>query len=105
MNAIEICEQVNKLHTAMLFRPKKDSNKDYDISCNMDIYTSVCEDMEDIAKRDLVEKKGKGWTVIDAFTASAVVQVFNKLGAEQQKKFKTFRMDTIVDFTWKVLAK
>ena len=104
MNAIEICQQVNKLHTALLFRPKEDSNNDYDISCDMDIYTSVCEDMEDIAKRDLLPKKGKGWVIIDAFTASAVVQVYDKLNETQQAKFKTFRMDTIVDFTWKVVA-
>ena len=104
MNAIEICQQVNKLHTALIFRPKKDSTNDYDISCDMDIYTEVNEDMEDIAKRDFMKKKGKGWVIIDAFTASAVVQVYDKLNETQQAKFKTFRMDTIVNFTWKVVA-
>ncbi len=105
MNAIEICQQVNKLHTALLFRPKKGSTNDYDISCDMDIYTEVNEDMEDIAKREFMKKHGIGWVAIDAFTASAVVQIFDKLSEKNQTKFKTFRMNTIVDFTWKVMAK
>lgn len=105
MNAIEICQQVNKLHTALLFRPKKDSTNDYEISCDMGIYTEVIEDMEDIAKREFIEKKGKGWVIIDAFTASAVVQIYDMLKPKQQAKFKTFRMKTIVDFTWKAVTK
>ena len=43
----------------------------------------------------------KGWVYIDAFTASAVSQIFKAINEKNQFKFNCLPIQTIIDFTWK----
>jgi hypothetical protein len=45
--------------------------------------------------------KKKGWFYFDAFTASAMKAVHDALSPENQAKFDTINLPTLVDFTWK----
>lgn len=59
--------------------------------------------------RKIVETKGyamvENCILIDLFTARAVVQVLDALSPENKAKMLTFDAVTMVDLTWKLLAK
>lgn len=55
--------------------------------------------------KELSTGKKKGWIMLDSFTASAMLQVYNAMNSEQQSKYNTFHFLKLVDFTWKVLKK
>ncbi len=43
----------------------------------------------------------KGWMLMDAFTASALLAVFNALKPESQARFDNIPLGKLVDFAWK----
>ena len=45
----------------------------------------------------------RGWTLIDSFTASALVAVYKALGPESQAKFNNLPLGKLVDFCWKAV--
>lgn len=45
----------------------------------------------------------KGWVLVDSFTASAVVQVFDALKEANQIKFGSMPLLRIVNVTWKLV--
>lgn len=55
--------------------------------------------------KEMFTGKKKGWIVLDAFTSSAMLQVYNAMNPEQQSKYNTIHFLRLVDFTWKVLRK
>lgn len=46
----------------------------------------------------------KGWTLVDLFTASAMLKVFEALKDENKVKFDRLHINTLVDFTWKHIS-
>ena len=46
----------------------------------------------------------KGWTLVDLFTASAMVKVYDTLKDENKGKFDRLHINTLVDFTWKHIS-
>ncbi len=46
----------------------------------------------------------KGWTLLDLFTASAMLKVYEALKDENKTKFDRLHINTLVNFTWKQIA-
>lgn len=46
----------------------------------------------------------KGWIMLDTFTASAMLAVYNGLRPEMQEKFDKISLPRLIDFTWKHVA-
>ena len=44
-------------------------------------------------------------TIVDGFTASAVVQVFDALNSDSKKLLLNFNLNKIVDIVWKIINK
>jgi len=45
-----------------------------------------------------------GWTLLDLFTASAMLNVYNALKDENKTKFNQLHINTLVNFTWKQIS-
>lgn len=45
----------------------------------------------------------RGWTLLDHYTASAIVQVYENLKPENQVKYMNLPMMKLIDVTWKCL--
>ncbi len=43
----------------------------------------------------------KGWVIVDLFTASAMMTVYNALSEINKPKFDLIPFNKLVDFTWK----
>ncbi len=54
--------------------------------------------------KPLFTGKKKGWTIIDSFTASAMLAVYNALSPAMQVKFDNIPLGRLVEFTWKQVA-
>lgn len=85
MTAIDAMNLVNT-DGAQLLRPRKGEPGQYD------------------AKPMFTGSK-KGWMLVDSFTASAVLQVFNAIGPENQEKMKKLPLLKMVDISWKLVKK
>ena len=46
----------------------------------------------------------KGWTLVDLFTASAMLKVYEALKDENKGKFDRLHINTLVDFTWEHIS-
>ena len=85
MNAIECCQIVLDNKTAKLLRVKKDSeNFEYDI-------------------KDMFSGNNKKWFVLDLFSASAVISVFNAVKPELKEKMKTCSIEKLCHIAFKVM--
>jgi hypothetical protein len=85
MTAIEVFRTVTT-DGAQLVRPRKDAPLQYDI-------------------KPLFTGSNRGWTIVDAFTASAVVQVWNALSEANRAKFGAMPLTRMVTVTWKLVGK
>ena len=46
----------------------------------------------------------RGWTAVDAFTASAMCAVYDRLSEAAQAKYDTLSLGRAVDITWKLVS-
>ena len=84
MRPIEIFRQVADQHGAMVARPRKNAPGEYDA-------------------KPYFTGSHRGWVAVDAFTASAVVRVYNALSPANREKFDKLSLTRAVDITWSVL--
>lgn len=85
MKISDIFKKVVNESQAVLIRPREvDSNNNiqYDV-------------------KELFSGKKKGWTVLDGFTASAMLTVYNALEKKSQEKYDTVSLSKLLNFTWK----
>ena len=54
--------------------------------------------------KPFTSRSKRGWFYMDAFTASAMVAVFNALNAQNQAKFHIVPLPKVLDFVWKNVA-
>ena len=86
MTPIEIAREVLDTSGAMVARPRKGSPGQYDA-------------------KPWATGNHRGWVLLDATTAGAMVAVYDAIGPEARAKFDTFDLLRAVDVSWKVLAK
>ena len=89
MTISQIVQQVATEHQAVLIRYRRNSHKDtgtaqYD-----------CKPLFTGSKR--------GWTAMDAVTASCMATVYGALKPEHQAKFDNIPLGRLVDFCWKAV--
>ena len=46
----------------------------------------------------------RGWVAVDAFTASAMCAVYDRLSEQARAKFDTLSLTRAVDITWKLVS-
>lgn len=82
----EVIKKVTDEHQAVLIRLRKGHVKgqpyEYDV-------------------KELFTGNKKGWVVLDGFTASAMLAIYNGLKPENQDKFNLISLPKLIDFTWK----
>ena len=105
VKAHEMAELVATRHQVMKFREVLFTNgqRRYEVKDLEEMDYAFSEDDE--VRGEVPEEMTK-WTYLDAFTASAVHQVYNvlmqtKRAEEHQTKFNTFRFTTIVAFAFR----
>ena len=54
--------------------------------------------------KDAFTGSKKGFVYLDAFTKSAMLQVYNALNDNQKALYDNISMKRLVDFTWKVVV-
>lgn len=54
--------------------------------------------------KPLFTGKKKGWSILDAFTASAIAAVYKALNEANRAKFDRIPLERLLDFTWKHVA-
>lgn len=84
MTASEIVKQVTSEKGCTLIRYRKPLEKPYQYD----------------VKGPFIGNK-RGWVMVDLFTASAMLTVYNALNPEHQNKFDSIPFQKLVDFTWK----
>ena len=47
----------------------------------------------------------RGWTIIDSFTGSAIVQIHDALSLENQAKYMNLPLTDLIDVTWKLASR
>lgn len=84
MNAIEIAQKVAAEHQAVLFRERKGEPGQYDI-------------------KPLFTGSKKGWVILDGFSASAIVQVYNALNETNKAKFAALPLVKMATVAFKLI--
>ena len=56
-------------------------------------------------KDDHFQGNNKKWTLLDTFTASAIVQIYENISPENQARYINLPLGKFIDLTWKVAAK
>lgn len=85
MTFIEVCRKVND-EGMMSFKSKAKAPLQYDI-------------------KDYFNKKGRGWTLLDAMTASLCVRVYDAVNEESRTKLDSFPALQFIDVCWKLVKK
>jgi hypothetical protein len=85
MTAIEIAQKVAAEHQALMFRARKDEPGQYDV-------------------KELFQGKKKGWTILDGFTASAIVKVYSALNETNRAKFTTLPLEKMASVAFKLIS-
>ena len=86
MKPIEIAREVLDRSGAMVARPRKNAPGQYDA-------------------KPWATGNHRGWVLLDATTAGAMVAVYDAIGPDAQAKYDTFDLLRAVDISWKVLAR
>lgn len=87
MIASEIIKQVVETSGALMIRNRKEAHIrgedwQYDV-------------------KPLFSGSKKGWTIMDLFTAGAVLSIYNALSEEHRTKFNKIHLTKLIDFTWR----
>lgn len=83
MSTIEVLSRVRDTHQAHLVRRRKDGR-------------SVAYDCKPHGTG-----RTSGWTLVDATTANAGMQIYERLTPEQRAKIANVSLSRYVDFVWK----
>lgn len=84
MTIYEIAKQSVDTGTAQKFRHREGNQYD----CQVGMWTG----------------NNRGWTLLDHFTASAIVQIYENLKPENQAKYINLPMQKLIDVTWKCFS-
>lgn len=82
MTFIELAQKVLADHQALSFKVNEDNT---------------------VSVKEYYDAKGKGWVMLDATTASAVMAIYNGLNEVNKAKFLTLHPLKIVDVCWKLV--
>ena len=91
MRTSEIIKQVIETKGCVLIRPRKEEHLNntpwqYDL-------------------KEPFQGNKKGWTLLDLFTASAMLKIYDALEKEENKaRFDRLHINKLVDFTWKHIS-
>ncbi len=90
MEASRIIKEIVETKSCVLIRPRKEGHIkatpwQYDV-------------------KEPFQGNKKGWTLLDLFTASAMLKVYEALKDENKTKFDQLYINTLVDFTWKHIS-
>jgi hypothetical protein len=83
MDAIEICRQIIEDKQCYVVRPKKDILAEYDA-------------------KPYGSGNKRGWTYVDLFSASAVLNVYRALNPENQSKFAALPIEKMCRVAFKL---
>ncbi len=84
MTGIQVAQEVFKTKSAHLFRPRKNESGEYDCK---PVFTG----------------SHKGWTILDLFSASAIVQVHERINAQNQELLESFSLPKMARIAFKCL--
>ncbi len=84
----QIIKQVVDTKGCVLIRPRKEDH--------------IKGDLYHYDVKEAFQGNKKGWTLLDLFTASAMLKVYEALNKETNRyKFDSLHINTLIDFTWK----
>lgn len=99
MTIIDAARSVVEAKTLKLIRPRKDEAGLYD--CRPMKRDIPSEDEEEVSGR----KTYPGWTILDLFTASAIVAIYDALKEEANKtKYINLPLTRLINVTWKLVG-
>ena len=55
-------------------------------------------------KAYFAEGHNRHWTLLDTFTASAIVQIYENIKPENQQKYMNLPLSKLIDVTWKIAS-
>ena len=56
-------------------------------------------------KDDMWQGNNRHWTLLDIFTASAIVQIYENIKLENQVKYMNLPLNKMIDVTWKIASR
>ena len=56
-------------------------------------------------KLDMWQGNNRHWVLLDTFTASAIVQIYENIKPENQEKYINLPLRKLLDVTWKIASK
>lgn len=86
MRGIDVAAQVVGSRQCVIFRARPDG--EYDV--------------KNIAEQGRNKSKKEGWVILDLFTASAILTVWDALSAENRAKLERMPLQRMADVAWKL---
>lgn len=87
MNIYEVAKQAVNESSAQKIRPTKDRQFEYDV------------------QPEMFSGNNRGWTLLDLFTASVIVQIYEALNETNRQKYINLPLPKFINLTWKIASK